>query len=178
MLAFKAKATYEEYIYICRCQGYGVNAFDEVLLRLKERLGVTSDKGVAELLGMGEKALNARKRRGSFPVDKLKALAADRPDLRLDVKYVLTGESDELERRLAAISTATRIAGKVQDARVGYDVQQDVFEAIVGALSSEEQQLVSCYRNADEKGKAALLASAMLLGSSTKAPARTRKVAK
>ena len=84
--------------------------FEQVLLRLKERLGVPSDKGVAALLGLGEKALNARKRRGVFPVDKLKALAADRPDLKIDVKYVLTGMSDAFDRRLEAITRTTKLA--------------------------------------------------------------------
>lgn len=84
-----------------------MNDFEQVLLRLKERLGVASDKAVAELLGMGEKALNARKRRGVFPADKLKALATDRPELQLDVKYILTGVSDALERRLDAIKRTT-----------------------------------------------------------------------
>lgn len=81
--------------------------FEKVLLRLKERLGVSSDKAVAELLGMGDKALNARKRRGAFPVEKLKALAADRPELGLDVRYVLTGYSEALESRLDALKAAT-----------------------------------------------------------------------
>ena len=62
------------------------------------------------MLGLGEKALNARKRRGVFPVDKLKALAADRPELKLDVKYVLTGVSDALERRLEAIKRTTELS--------------------------------------------------------------------
>ena len=150
--------------------------FEETLLRLKERVGVPSDKGIAELLGMGEKALNARKRRGSFPVDKLKALAADRPDLRLDVKYVLTGESDELERRLAAISTATRIAEDVAGMDARRAVQQRAFEAIVNQLDKDEQRLVHCYRSADEKGKAVLLSTATLLaGSSTNPKAKRAK---
>lgn len=137
--------------------------FEEVLLRLKERLGVASDKGVADLLGMGEKALNARKRRGSFPVDKLKALAADRPDLRLDVKYVLTGRSDELERRLAAITTANRVAEGVSEDHARWAVQQRAFEAIVNELDQDEQRLVHCYRNADTKGRTLLLATAETL---------------
>lgn len=103
-------ARYEDYIYFCRCQGVDVSDFEQALLRLKERLGVASDKAVAELLGMGEKALNARKRRGAFPEDKLKALANDRPDLKLDVKYVITGTSDELERRLGAIKRKTELS--------------------------------------------------------------------
>jgi hypothetical protein len=150
-----------------------VGDFEETLLRLKERVGVPSDKGIAELLGMGEKALNARKRRGSFPVDKLKALAADRPDLRLDVKYVLTGESDELERRLAAISTATRIAEDVAGVDARRAVQQRAFEAIVSDLDKDEQRLVSCYRSADAQGKAVLLSTASLLANAQ--PAKPKR---
>lgn len=65
---------------------------ERVLLRLKERVGVGSDKALADLLGMGEKALNARKKRGVSMKDKVLVLAADRPDLELDVGYILTGE--------------------------------------------------------------------------------------
>lgn len=137
--------------------------FEKTLLRLKERLGITSDKGVAELLGMGEKALNARKRRGSFPEEKLKALALDRPELHLDVKYVLTGRSDELDRRMAAIKTATQIAASVREDEGRYEVQQAVFDTIVNALSTDELMLLQCFRNADDQGKQALLATAVAL---------------
>lgn len=81
--------------------------FEHVLLRFKERTGVTSDKAVAELLGVGEKALNARKRRGVFPVDKLKALAMDKPELQLDVKFILTGVNDEFEKRVSKLKATT-----------------------------------------------------------------------
>ncbi len=134
--------------------------FDQALLRLKERLGITSDKGVAELLGMGEKALNARKRRGAFPAEKLKALALDKPELGIDVKYVLTGVSDELERRMAAIRASTQVAMLASDAAVRPAIQQASFDAIVNTLVEDEQRLVSLYRQADSRGKAALLASA------------------
>lgn len=70
-----------------------MSEFEAALLRLKERLGVASDKAAADALGLSDKALNARKRRGVFPADKLYALAAKRPELDLDVMYVLTGES-------------------------------------------------------------------------------------
>lgn len=65
---------------------------ERVLLRLKERLGVASDKALADLLGMGEKALNARKKRGASMRDKVLSLAADHPEIQLDVDYILTGE--------------------------------------------------------------------------------------
>ncbi len=43
------------------------------------------------MLGIGEKAFNARKKRGSFPEKELRALAQQRPELGIDVEYVLTG---------------------------------------------------------------------------------------
>lgn len=67
--------------------------FGALLLRLKEQVGIPTDKEVAALLGMSEKAFHARKTRGAFPEDKLFALAAKRPDLRIDVDFVLTGVS-------------------------------------------------------------------------------------
>lgn len=137
--------------------------FDQQLLRLKQALGVTEDQGVAEALGLSKAAFADRKRRDAFPTDKLRALAGDRPELLLDVKYVLTGVSDELERRLAAIGTATRAASAVKEKPARYDIQQEVFDAIVGALSAEEQRLVHCYRNADARGKKLLLSTAATL---------------
>ncbi|WP_198321699.1 helix-turn-helix domain-containing protein [Methylococcus sp. BF19-07] len=76
--------------------------FEKILLRLKEQLGASDDKDVAELLGLTDKALSARKRRNAFPEDKLRALAQQRPELGIDVAYVLTGrwtERDFQERR-------------------------------------------------------------------------------
>jgi len=68
-----------------------VDFFYAKLNRLKTALGKTKDKEVAEELGLGEKAFNARKTRGSFPEKELRALAQQRPELGIDVEYVLTG---------------------------------------------------------------------------------------
>lgn len=65
--------------------------FGEALLRLKQQTQLHSDKAIAELLGLSEKAFSARKTRDVFPEDKLFALAAKRPDLEIDVAYVLAG---------------------------------------------------------------------------------------
>ena len=67
--------------------------FKSALLRLKEQLGEQTDKAVAEILGLQEKAFNARKRRGVFPEKEVYALMAKRPDLRLDAEYILTGKT-------------------------------------------------------------------------------------
>ena len=150
--------------------------FDHQLLRLKQTLGETEDQAIAAALGMSKAAFADRKKRDAFPVDKLKALASDNPALRIDVGYVLTGESNELERRLYAVKKATRIASRVRDGDGRAAVQDEVFKALVDALSEDEQRLVSCYRSADEKGKAVLLTTATLLaGSSTNPKAKRAK---
>jgi hypothetical protein len=68
-----------------------MNFFDEAALRLKQQLKVTENKQVAEALGMTGNAWTMRKRRGAFPETELRALAQQRPELGIDVEYVLTG---------------------------------------------------------------------------------------
>lgn len=65
--------------------------FDEQLLRLKQGVKLTADQDVAAMLGMKKEALFQRKKRDAFPDDKVWALATQRPDLQLDVAYILTG---------------------------------------------------------------------------------------
>jgi transcriptional regulator with XRE-family HTH domain len=62
--------------------------FEAALLRLKGALQVTTDREVAEALGMSPNALNERKRRDSFPEDRVRALAAK---LHFDAEYVIGG---------------------------------------------------------------------------------------
>lgn len=68
-------------------------SFEQALLRLKERVGVQSDKELAALLGLSPTAFSDRKKRNAFPEDKLRALVQQRPDLGIDVDYVLTGRT-------------------------------------------------------------------------------------
>lgn len=79
--------------------------FDQKMLRLKQCLNVTTDKQVAEALGMEKSALAERKRRGAFPEDKVRALAGDKPDLKIDIAYVITGKSQQ-ERAVEAAASA------------------------------------------------------------------------
>ena len=69
-----------------------VDSFLERMNRLKTALGLSKDKEVAAALGMSDKALNARKARGSFPERELRSLGQARPELALDVDYVLSGK--------------------------------------------------------------------------------------
>lgn len=54
---------------------------------------VSKDGEVAAALGLSKTAFAERKRRQSFPDKELRSLADTRPDLKLDVDYVLTGMS-------------------------------------------------------------------------------------
>ena len=78
-----------------------VDFFHERLGRLKVALRARKDKEVAEALGLGEKAFNARKARNSFPEKELRALAQQRPELGIDVEYVLTGGMLSTHQRTA-----------------------------------------------------------------------------
>ena len=84
--------------------------FDERLLRLKQEAGIADDQGVAALLGLSKAAFSDRKRRNAFPEDKLLAAKVTRPDLNLDVAYVLTGERQAGHARTTS-ETLARFAG-------------------------------------------------------------------
>lgn len=68
-----------------------MDLFSDCLNRLKPMLRVSKDQEVAAALGLSKTAFSERKKRGSFPDRELRALARERPDLNIDVEYVLTG---------------------------------------------------------------------------------------
>lgn len=77
--------------------------FSYPLTRLKHALRVSKDQEVAEALGLSKTAFSERKKRGAFPDENLRVLAAKRPELGIDVDYVLTGirhNKDEAMQRL------------------------------------------------------------------------------
>ena len=89
--------------------------FDQQLLRLKQALGLVEDQAIAEALGLSKAAFADRKRRNAFPVDKLKALATDKPALRLDTYFILHGATAEqrlalVENRLDVLKETTKAA--------------------------------------------------------------------
>lgn len=62
--------------------------FEAALLRLKASLQLQTDKEVAAALGMSATALNDRKKRDSFPEDRVRSLASK---LHFDAEYVIGG---------------------------------------------------------------------------------------
>lgn len=123
--------------------------FQAALLRLKEHLGLETDKEVAELLGMTVKAFTARKARDSFPEEKLRALAQRRPDLPIDVDYVLTGET-------------VRMRYEREYQRPPASIQELTSYAMRDALAPDERDLLDLFRAAslEQKMKAVAILSA------------------
>ncbi|MFT4243542.1 MAG: hypothetical protein QM569_14815 [Acidovorax sp.] len=72
-----------------------MNFFEEATLRLKQQLAVTQDKEVASYLGLSPRAWAGRKQSANFPEVELYALAAKRPELKINVEYVLTGRAPQ-----------------------------------------------------------------------------------
>ncbi|WP_286807696.1 MULTISPECIES: helix-turn-helix domain-containing protein [unclassified Marinimicrobium] len=78
--------------------------FSDCLQRLKHELRVSTDKEVAEALGLSKTAFAERKRRGAFPIDKTRVLCALKPEL--DEVFILTGRrlsGEERHRVLVAL---------------------------------------------------------------------------
>lgn len=121
-----------------------MDAFEQALMRLKQRLGVRTDKRVAEALGMTPAALNERKKRGSFPADKLRAAAQLHPEWGLDVDYVLTGDSD-VERRFASAADALRDAtSRAQRLPLG-DRERVLVRDVLWAVSTDRPDMVGAF---------------------------------
>lgn len=93
--------------------------FDHKMLRLKQCLGVTTDKEAAAAIGLSKSALAERKRRDAFPEKNVRDAALAHPDLGIDVIYVLTGERDgqpETQDAFIDRMRAIKLLGQVVDA--------------------------------------------------------------
>ena len=133
-----------------------MQSFDKILLRLKESLSVQKDKDVAEVLGISPTAFNGRKKRGLFPEDKLLALVTKRPDLKIDVNYILTGKpSGDMTRaeakRLGIFKPDPYVAQAI--ASVGDDESRDEEPFTMAPptyrLNKDEWELIQRFRCAD-----------------------------
>lgn len=124
--------------------------FDEAALRLKQALGMTQDREVAAALGLSPTAWVGRKRRGTFPGTEVYALAAKRPELGLDVSYVLSG----IPQRQVAQQLAAEPAAWLHTT----DSPDDVLIA-----SDEEDEFLSDWRDCTSADRALLRALAKRL---------------
>lgn len=124
--------------------------FQEATLRLKQQLEVTQDKEVARFLGLSPRAWAGRKQSNAFPEIELRALAQQRPELGIDVDYVLTGGLAGPNVAVAMGRDPAAVAGPVAVA-LGTDVQ---------AVQGDEARLLAAFRAADSAGRTAILMAA------------------
>ena len=159
--------------------------FDQQLSRLKKVLEVREDQEAATALGMTKAAFSARKTRGSVPEKELRALAQQRPELGIDVEYVLTGgrltqrERDHLESARALTlglpmdeGDRQRLLAQLEDGFVLLATQnaarQHDYMRLMESLNSctdeslrlvllvaEQCRLADLHRSTNERGKAA-----------------------
>lgn len=119
------------------------NIFLEMSSRLKEQAGISTDKDLAALIGLSPTSFNQRKARGAFPETELLALTAVRPELKIDVNYVLTG-----------VPTAQAVADMLRTKTF------PIPDLGGEAMNNEEIILVKNYRYASAEGKANIRRSA------------------
>lgn len=159
-----------------------MNFFEEATLRLKQQLGATQDKEVALALGLSPQSWVGRKKRDNFPEVELRALAQQRPDLQIDVDYVLNGggmhpmtgrRRNAREQALidAAVTAgaavlderqiAQAVAGKRRSAKEDALLVAGVQTAPVSSsVQTDEARLLAAFRAADSAGRAAILLAA------------------
>lgn len=140
-----------------------MNDFAQQLGRLKIALGKSKDVEVADALGMAKTALAERKRRGSFPDRELYALAAKRPDLKIDVAYVLTGITSESHARLNELQAgldlaAANGASTFSEMKMGGQLMAQQMGQARPTLSPDELALLTDYRALDARAKAGVRA--------------------
>lgn len=108
-----------------------MTSFKESSIRLKQQLGMEMDKDLADALGLSKRAWAGRKASGSFPEMELRALAQQRPDLGIDVDYVLTGRTRaDIQAAVAGLPARLReLRGErsVEDVAAQVDVPAEIW---------------------------------------------------
>lgn len=148
--------------------------FDAQLLRLKQSVKLTEDQEIAALLGMTKAAFSERKKRGSFPEDKLFALATKRPDLNLDVLGILVGDKKHAAIKLTVAELEAAL--EFDDDKSGTIAERfgraaAVVEMKHAPLPTDEQALLETYRRCTPQARAHLVQTAALLSAGMPAPA-------
>ena len=118
-----------------------MESFQMKLARLKEELGVSEDQLAAKALGISKAALSDRKRRQSFPDEKVFALAHREPELKIDPTYVMTG------RRMYANQESVIADGLLAAAtETGRKEVRELAAAVVKSINDQNIRRADTYR--------------------------------
>lgn len=123
-----------------------MDLFSDVLSRLKHELRTSKDQEIAAALGMSKTAFSERKKRNSFPEKELYALAATRPDLQLDIAYILTGMPNTVGQAVQQIKDSGRLGDFSALGNTVGDAQSGKAGAATQTLPPDEQMWLDFYR--------------------------------
>lgn len=126
--------------------------FLDIANRLKAALSIPTNKELANILGLSETAFSERKKRNSFPVKELEALAGKRPDLNLDIDYILTGSSEGFDREYSRFMRENQRRVRNTEIPTAFDIYPipNNADQIVG-LTSDEVELIGYFRKIKKK---------------------------
>ncbi|MFQ1022754.1 helix-turn-helix domain-containing protein [Avibacterium paragallinarum] len=139
-----------------------MKTFTDILNRLKTELSVTMDKDIAEFLGMTKSAFAERKRRDVFPEEALRLADLRRPDLKLNVEYILTGDVDihqkikELDQKIPHIKEDEIDPENIPHHVSGISITPPNANTYV-LLNTEETLLLMWFRRSDSRNKKMIL---------------------
>lgn len=146
--------------------------FIEITNRLKFELNLSTDKEIAELLGLSKSAFAERKKRDSFPEKELLLLAGQEG---LDAEYILTGYSEEHNKKMTdqmeffqkfTASMKHNTSQEVLDMEIFPEPDNANF---VVKLNNEELRLLRYFRQANIEYKNTILSVAKMADTVKKA---------
>ncbi|POY46168.1 helix-turn-helix domain-containing protein [Avibacterium paragallinarum] len=132
--------------------------FTDIANRLKTELSLTMDKEVAELLKMSKSAFAERKRRGVFPENALRLLELERPDLKVDINYILSGvretnnaNNEELVNAIKDKATEIDMDDYSKTISPSLITPSDAINPVL--LNMDEIKLLANFRRSDTQGR-------------------------
>ena len=139
--------------------------FIEITNRLKFELNLSTDKEIAELLGLSKSAFAERKKRNSFPEKELLLLAGQEG---LDAEYILTGYSEEHNKKMTEqmeflhkFTTSIKRQTPPEESNMEIFPEPDDANFII-KLNSEELRLLRYFRQANIEYKNTILSVAKM----------------
>lgn len=126
--------------------------FLDISNRLKTALSIPTNKELANILGLSETAFSERKKRNAFPVKELEALAGKRPDLNLDIEYILTGSSERFDREYSRFMFENQRRVRNVEIPTDFDIYPipNNADRIMG-LTLDEVELIGYFRKIKKK---------------------------
>lgn len=121
--------------------------FKYTLNRLKIAVGLSKDGEIAELIGLSITAFAERKRRDSIPIKEILQLVKNRPELNLDLNWILdVSEFKQVETSPRKLEDCLTLDGMM----AATEKHAKYFFADLGFSESEVEMVVVMLKNHDQ----------------------------